>query len=340
MSVGILNLSPEQRAQLFYRTGMPLRRIALDTQNAQGTPVDRCCSRCLLADDLPGVAIGPDGLCNHCSSYDAESSCGIYSPQILFEMVQAHRGNGSPDSVLAFSGGKDSALALLLAVKELNLKPLAILVDNGFIPEEVQENGREFCARLGVELAIEKIDIRRVASSSLQSTSGEIPCSSCITGIFAKMAHACRERGLSLIIGGHRFPPLTYPASAFTKREADQKFICVSPLLARRIPETHQLTLIEAAGWKRVEIAGNTSNCKLIGVVEEHLYDVHGYNPHLFEVSKEIRAGFYGRIEGYPKIDRPRISPEHRDWVQQRLAPQEAEVTADPGSARTVATAE
>lgn len=328
MSVGILNLSPEQRSELFYATGMPLRRIGVNVLNGTAAPVDRFCSRCLLANDLPGVTIGPGGVCNYCTEYDAEVARGFYSPERLTDVVRSYRGQGLPDSVLAFSGGKDSALALLLAVRELNLKPLAVLVDNGFIPEEVQENGRAFCERLGVELVIEKIDIRKAARASLQSDTGMIPCTSCIRGVFAAMARACRERGLRLIIGGHRFPPLTYSVSAYTKREDDRAFVCVSPLLARRLSEAHQLRLIEEAGWVRVAIAGNTSNCKLIGVVEEHLYDVHGYNPHLFEVSKEIRGGFYDRVDGYDKVDRPRIDPEHRAWVEQRLGTDAAKTTA------------
>lgn len=316
---GILNLSPEQRAELFDRTGMPLRRIGLNVLNGEASTVDRCCRRCLLADDLPGVSIGPDGICNHCAEFEAESAHGFYAPRRLIEVVDTYRGHGAPDSVLAFSGGKDSALTLLLAVKELNLKPLAVLVDNGFIPDEVKENGRAFCARHGIELVVEKIDIRRIARESLQSMSGKIPCTACISGVFAIMARTCRERGLRLILGGHRFPPLAYPVSAFTKKEKDAEFACVSPLLARRLSEAEQIALIEEAGWTRVEIAGNTSNCKLIGVVEEHLYDTQGYNPHIFEVSKEVRAGFYSRTDGYKKIDRPRITPEHRRWVEQRI---------------------
>ncbi|SIT49037.1 Hypothethical protein, Adenine nucleotide alpha hydrolases-like [Paraburkholderia ribeironis] len=330
--LGILNLSPEQRAELFDRTGMPLRRIGINVLNGAASAVDRCCRRCLLADDLPGVTVGPDGICNYCAEFEAESACGFYAPQRLLELVKTYRGNGSPDSVLAFSGGKDSALTLLLAVKELNLKPLAVLVDNGFIPDEVKENGRAFCGRHGVEMVVEKIDIRRVARESLQSTSGKIPCTARISGVFAIMARACRDRGLHLILGGHRFPPLAYPVSAFTKKEKDAKFVCVSPLLARRLSEAEQVTLIEEAGWRRVEIAGNTSNCKLIGLVEEHLYGSHGYNPHIFEVSKEVRVGFYSRADGYKKIDRPRINPEHRRWVEQRLGidmPDKGETAVD-----------
>jgi predicted PP-loop superfamily ATPase len=210
------------------------------------------------------------------------------------------------------------------------------LVDNGFIPDEVKDNGREFCAQLGVEMRVEKIDIRRVARESLQSNSGRIPCTTCIAGVFAAMAKVCREFDVRLILGGHRFPPLTYPLSAFTKRSKDGAFVCASPLLARKITEADQLELIAAAGWRPVSIAGNTSNCKLIGVVEEHLYDVQGFNPHIFEVSKEIRGGFYDRVAGYKKIHRPRIDPEHRRWVEERLGPDPQEkhpVESEPLSA-------
>ncbi len=330
MLTGLLNLSSEQRAKIFESTGMPLRRLGINVQNGEGSAVDHCCGRCLLADDLPGVRIGPNGICNHCAEHDANAAMGAFDPQRVVDVVNMYRGTGSPDSVLAFSGGKDSALTVLLAVRELKLKPLAVLVDNGFIPDEVKENGRAFCAQFGIEMMVETIDIRREARESLLSDSGKIPCTTCITAVFAVMARICRERGLKLILGGHRFPPLTYPVSAFTKRSEDGEFICASPLLARQITETDQLALIADAGWRSVKIAGNTSNCKLIGVVEEHLYDVQGFNPHIFEVSKEIRGGFYGRSDGFKKIDRPHIDPEHRRWVEQRLAPNLPEKTENP----------
>ena len=330
MTPGILNLTADQRTALFAATGMPLRRLGINIQTSEAGAVDHFCRRCLLADDLPGVQISANGICNHCAEFDAKAATGAYSAQHVIDVVNRYRGTGSPDSVVAFSGGKDSALTLLLAVRELQLKPLAVLVDNGFIPDEVKENGRAFCAQFGVELIVEHIDIRREARESLQSNSGKIPCATCITNVFATMARVGRERGIRLVLGGHRFPPLTYPLSAFTKRSEDGEFICASPLLARGISEADQLALISAAGWKSVSIAGNTSNCKLIGVVEQHMYDVHGYNPHIFEVSKEIRAGFYDRTHGYKKVDRPQIDPEHLRWVEQRMQADAPEAATDP----------
>lgn len=327
MSSTLMNLSAEQRAKLFDATGAPLRRLRVDAVSGTAQAIDRYCQRCLLTEDLPGVHIAPDGICDACHAFAAESARGDYTQRKLLDVVAACRGTGTPDCVLAFSGGKDSALTLLLAVKELDLHPIAVLVDNGFIPDEVKDNASAFCARFGVSLVIEKIDIRSIARESLQSASGRIPCSSCISGVFAAMAKTCRALNLRLILSGHRFPPLAYPVSGFTKRETDNGFICASPLLARKLTEAEQMQWIRDAGWKPVSMAGNTSNCKLIGVVEQHLYDVQGFNPHIYEVSKEIRAGFYDRKVGFEKVDRPEITPEHQQWVLDRLRPDTPEVS-------------
>lgn len=329
MQTRILSLSPEQRAALFNATGMPLRRLGIDLTSGLAVPIDRHCLRCLLADDLPGVTVGPSGVCNQCLAFDAETALGYYEPQKLFDVVEAFKGNGAQNCVVAYSGGKDSALTLMLAVKELGLRPVAVLVDNGFIPNEVKDNAGEFCGKFAVELLVERINISSVARDALTSNTSKIPCSTCISGVFATMARICKQRSTQLVLSGHRFPPLTYPLSAFTKRAGDGQFMCASPLLARRLSEKDQMALIKAAGWKSVEIAGNTSNCKLIGVVEKRMYDLFGYNPHIHEVSKEIRAGFYGREDGFRKVDRPEISPAHHKWVEERLSNGPAAPTAE-----------
>ena len=343
MSSTLVHLSAEQRARLFNATGAPLRRLSVEPSTGIGVAVDRYCARCLLTEDLPGVHIEPDGICQACHAFAAEAARGDYTQRRLLDVVQAWRGEGTPDCVVAYSGGKDSALTLMLAVKELNLRPIAVLVDNGFIPDEVKDNARAFCARFDVQLIIETIDIRQVARESLSSASGRIPCSSCIGGVFAAMAKTCRTYGVRLILSGHRFPPMAYPVSGFTKRETDNGFLCASPLLARGLSEAEQMEWIRDAGWIPTHIAGNTSNCKLIGVVEQHLYDVQGFNPHIYEVSKEIRAGFYDRRKGFNKVDRPEITPEHLQWVRARLSPDAPDAQAsardDQGSGEAVVNA-
>jgi len=315
----VLNLSPEQQLHLLTGTGILARRVHVDPATGVATPLERSCARCLLSDDLPGVSLHPSGLCNHCLQYEQQVLSGAYSETRALELIHALRGSGTPDCVLAYSGGKDSAAALLVARQRYGLHPVAVLVDNGFIPDQVKEAAREFCESLDTRLIIRPIEIARQTAESLRTGSNVVPCQFCIRNVFAVMAQVCREHGLRLVLGGHRFPPLSFRLDQSTHRPEDADICCVSPLLSLRIPEREQIRLISAAGWKPVSIAGNTSNCRLIGYIEEHFFDRHGYNPHVYEVSKEIRAGFYSRADGLAKIERPHLAPDHRLEVETKL---------------------
>jgi hypothetical protein len=137
--------------------------------------------------------------------------------------------------------------------------------------------------------------------------------------VFSVIAADCQVMNINLVIAGYRFPPLQFPLSVCTNRQEHSGIVCVAPLLALRLPETEQLRLLEEAGWRATRIAGNTSNCQLIGYVEEVIIDRIGYSPHIYEVSKEIRAGFYSRAEGMRKLERPNLSEQHRRDVIQKL---------------------
>jgi hypothetical protein len=94
---------------------------------------------------------------------------------------------------------------------------------------------------------------------------------------------------------------------------------CVSPLLALAEPEALQMNRIRRAGWQEIKIAGNTSNCQLIGYVESRFFDRSGYSPHIYEVSREIRAGFYDREYGIRKVERPKLTKEHILQVEKAI---------------------
>lgn len=315
----VLPLSSKQRIQLFRQSGLHLCRLRINRLTGRAHPMDQCCKRCLLNDGLPGVIILPNGLCNQCAEYQKQFDTGEYEEQRLLAIIERHRRSGEPNCIVAYSGGKDSAAALLAAIGRYKLRPIAVLVDNGFIPSEIQEASRAFCARYGIPLLIRKIEIAQMAAKNIASKSPSVPCQYCIRQVFAQMADVCTEYNLSLVIGGHRFPPLSFPLSACTMRPDHLELVCISPLLSMRVSEADQLKEITDAGWSPVSIAGNTSNCKLIGYIEEMYFDQFGYNPHIYEVSKEIRGGFYSREEGMKKVERPTLTVEHRESVKHAL---------------------
>ena len=235
------------------------------------------------------------------------------------EVMRSYKSAGEADCVVAYSGGKDSAAVLMFATTLFKLRPVALLVDNGFIPDEVKDAARGFCDRIEVALKIATFDLAPFAADSLHSTRPSLPCQRCIRTVFREAAKLCQELDTKLIITGHRFPPLSFKVDEFTGATEPSGCVSVAPLLAIKLPEKEQLDMVRAAGWRDLNIVGNTSNCQLIGYAEERFFGAYNYNPHIYEVSKEIRAGFYSRAHGVEKVTRPVLSQAHQAAVSDRL---------------------
>jgi len=233
--------------------------------------------------------------------------------------MRSYKSAGEADCVVAYSGGKDSAAVLMFATTLFKLRPVALLVDNGFIPDEVKDAARGFCDRIEVALKIATFDLAPFAADSLHSTRPSLPCQRCIRTVFREAAKLCQELDTKLIITGHRFPPLSFKVDEFTGATEPSGCVSVAPLLAIKLPEKEQLDMVRAAGWRDLNIVGNTSNCQLIGYAEERFFGAYNYNPHIYEVSKEIRAGFYSRAHGVEKVTRPVLSQAHQAAVSDRL---------------------
>ena len=58
----------------------------------------------------------------------------------IFEHYKTRNRHMKYDSIVAFSGGKDSCFALYLAKKKYGLRPLAVSADNGFLTERARQN--------------------------------------------------------------------------------------------------------------------------------------------------------------------------------------------------------
>lgn len=89
------------------------------------------CSRCLLDEGVPGLALDGGGLCAWCRDYDFQSTVARPAPEELVARIRAE-GRGQPyDCVMGLSGGVDSSYAVLMAHR-LGLRPLVVHVDNGW----------------------------------------------------------------------------------------------------------------------------------------------------------------------------------------------------------------
>jgi len=131
-----------------------------------------------------------------------------FKPEILTKeletFVNTPREKGtSLDAVVAFSGGKDSTVSLYLARKKFNLDVVAVLVDNGFIPEAVIKNGRSFCKKMGVRLVILDINFAPYVKIMMdEDFKNGYPCYKCTEMFHEEIQKYCVSNRINRIILG------------------------------------------------------------------------------------------------------------------------------------------
>lgn len=109
----------------------------------------RRCIRCVLPETMPFISFGHDGICNYCRNYRPKQLLG---EDKLEQMLSRFRSrDGSPDCVIAFSGGRDSSYALHLLKRRYNMNPIAYTYDWGMVTDIARRNQARMCGKLGVE---------------------------------------------------------------------------------------------------------------------------------------------------------------------------------------------
>jgi len=87
----------------------------------------RYCSKCILPDTRPNLAIGADGVCNACRSHGTKPEIDWSARQRAFEAVVANAKSRSSgyDCLIPVSGGKDSTWQVVKCLAA-GLNPLAV----------------------------------------------------------------------------------------------------------------------------------------------------------------------------------------------------------------------
>ncbi|MEA1952163.1 MAG: hypothetical protein U9N87_12320, partial [Planctomycetota bacterium] len=119
----------------------------------------RRCTKCILPETMPCIKFDEDGVCNYCHTYEPMRVEGV---EKLLEIVEPfRRGDGQPDCMVMFSGGRDSCHGLHLVKKELGLNPIAFSYDWGVLTDLGRRNQARLCGQLGVEHVVVSADIPR-----------------------------------------------------------------------------------------------------------------------------------------------------------------------------------
>jgi len=163
------------------------------------------CTRCGLADNVPGTSFDAEGVCNICRGYDSyvEKAQSYFKTAreltALVAEMQAAR-TGAYDCLVLLSGGKDSTY-MLYQVCSLGLKPLVFTLDNGFISEEAKANIRRVVESLGLELVVGGTPhMNAIFADSLKRFANV--CNGCFKTIYTLATNLAHEKDIRYIVTG------------------------------------------------------------------------------------------------------------------------------------------
>lgn len=131
-------------------------RVEIVDHTARADRLKRC-KRCILPETYPFMGFDQDGVCWYCRTWKKVEPFG---EQALLDAVAPYRSkDGSPDVILAFSGGRDSSYGLHYVKKNLGMNPVAFTYDWGMVTDLARRNQARVCGKLGVEHILRSADI-------------------------------------------------------------------------------------------------------------------------------------------------------------------------------------
>jgi glucosamine--fructose-6-phosphate aminotransferase (isomerizing) len=115
------------------------------------------CTQCVLPHTFPYIEFDEKGVCNYCRE---DQPSKVDDKSTLESLISKFRStDGSPDCIVALSGGRDSCYGLHVVKRELGLNPIAYTYDWAMVTDEARRNSARVCGELGVEHIIRSADI-------------------------------------------------------------------------------------------------------------------------------------------------------------------------------------
>jgi hypothetical protein len=119
----------------------------------------RRCTKCILPESYPFMQFDAAGVCSYCRRWRKIMPRGADALRAAIEPYRSQ--DGSPDVIVAFSGGRDSCYGLHYFKRELGMHPVAFTYDWGMVTDLARRNQARLCGKLGVEHIIRSANIQQ-----------------------------------------------------------------------------------------------------------------------------------------------------------------------------------
>ncbi len=124
----------------------------------------RRCTRCVLPETFPFITFDSAGVCSYCRNYRpryAHLDPKTSKEQFISSLEKYRRAGGTPDALVAFSGGRDSSYGLHLIKTEFGLTPITFTYDWGMVTDLARRNVARICGQLGIQNLLVSADLAK-----------------------------------------------------------------------------------------------------------------------------------------------------------------------------------
>ncbi|NJE85545.1 hypothetical protein E3E23_06865 [Thermococcus sp. CX2] len=214
-------------------------------------------------------------------------------------------------AILAFSGGKDSTVALYLAKEVYKVPELeAVMIDHGLMAEEAIENAKRIAEHLNVPLRILRYDYSDIFREALLKA--ESPCRRCSKRTMEKLRKYALKKGYRYIITGHELPFGHHPYRLMSGGIVQIRLLSL-------MPESERLEILKKLPFKLPELAGYTTNCLVLGPALERYWEKHGHSFEHRRIAALVRYGLMDRKKAERETSKPEVPGEIKRIVYSRL---------------------
>ena len=211
--------------------------------------------------------------------------------------------NKKYDCILAFSGGKDSVVALYLLVKDFNVNPLCITVDNKYMSKDALENCYNITRHLNVDWMVLNRDYTELFKETILR--GESPCRRCSELVMRDVWKMAKMLNIDKIITGHELP---FGTSPFKKLKDD--IIMVRLLTGYKLTDEDRRNMLKELPWKNPNLGGYTTNCLVLAPALREFYKKHGFSFEFNRVCAMVRYGLIDREKAMQVLKCPEVPEE------------------------------
>ncbi|NPA47817.1 MAG: phosphoadenosine phosphosulfate reductase family protein, partial [Thermococci archaeon] len=253
------------------------------------------CSMCVHDERTAKIdVIDGKPLCRECQVYLRHPIDGESVRRELEELME-----DVDRAIVAYSGGKDSVVALYLAKEVYRVPELeAVMVDHGLMAEEAIENARRIAEFLNVPFRVLHRDYSDVFRSALLKA--QSPCRACSRRTMEAIRRYALRNGYRYVITGHELPFGHRPFRLM-------KGGVVQIRLLSMMSEEKRFEILRRLPFEFPELPGYTTNCLILGPALQLYWDRHGHSFEQRRLAALVRYGLMSRERAEEELRRPEV---------------------------------